>query len=352
MANPGRRRLLQAAGFGAVGVGLGAAGLTFASASRAAPLSVIARGRQWFNTVPLSANAFARKVTLVNFWTYSCINSLRALPYLREWADKYRDSGLIVLGVHAPEFQFEHDATRVAKALVDQGVTYPNVLDNDYAIWTAFNNEAWPGFFIVDGQSHIWHTAFGEGVYAELERVMQALFAEAGRSANVSLSRLVGDGVQAQADWGDLQSPETYAGYAKAERLVSLNGLRHDAPAQYQASAALSLNQWSFGGAWTVGAEFASPAGAGSSMRYRFHARDLHLVMGREPGARPVRYRISVDSAAPGADHGVDTAADGAGLIEDDRMYQLVRQSGAIGSRTFEIEFLDPGARIYVFTFG
>ena len=351
MADAARRRLLQAVGVGAAGLGLTAAGFTFAGASKAAPLETVARGRVWLNTQPLRAADFAGKVLLVNFWTYSCINSLRALPFMRDWASKYRDRGLIVLGVHAPEFAFEHDATRVARALIDQGVSYPNVLDNDYAIWNAFNNEAWPGFFLVDTHGRVRHNAFGEGVYAELERVLQGLLEERGVQARDRLSGLAGEGAQLQADWNDLQSPETYVGADKAEHFTG-GALRPNALTQYRAAQNLAVNQWTLSGGWTIGPEFSSPDGQASAIRFRFHARDLHLVMGRDPAARPVRYRIKIDGAAPGSAHGVDTDAGGNGAIDADRMYQLVRQPGPIAPRTFEIAFLDPGARVYVFTFG
>nr|WP_294560808.1 redoxin family protein [uncultured Rhodopila sp.] len=306
----------------------------------------------WLNSPPLTAEGLRGKVVLVDFWTYSCINCLRSIPYVRAWADKYKDQGLVVIGVHAPEFAFERNIANVKKAVADLGIGYPVAIDNDFAIWRAFGNQYWPAHYFIDAQGRIRHHHFGEGEYDESERVIQQLLAEAGRSG-VS-DRLVAVqpiGAEAAADMADTQSPETYVGFTRAENFVSPGGAVRGAPHTYPAGTP-GLNQWGLSGDWTVNGEQAELNQPGGGILYRFHARDLHLVLGSAADAAPVRFRITIDSAPPGDSHGADTDADGLGTVTSQRLYQLVRQSGAIGDRTFEIRFLNPGVQAYAFTFG
>jgi thiol-disulfide isomerase/thioredoxin len=309
--------------------------------------------KHWLNTPPLTAAGLRGKVVLVNFWTYSCINSLRPLPYLSAWAEKYRGRGLIVVGVHAPEFGFEKDPANVRQAIAGLGVNYPVVLDDNLAIWRKFGNRGWPGFYFVGADGRIRHQSLGEGNYEGSERLIQRLLAEAGGGAGTqAVTAVRGEGAQAAPDWENLRSPETYIGYASARNFVSPGGAKYDAPSPYASPATLSLNHWSLTGGWTVGAEFASLGDSSGAIRYRFHARDLHLVLGAPPDGRQVRFRIRIDGAVPGVDHGSDVDADGWGTVQESRLYQLVRQTGPVQDRTFEIEFSDPGVRAYAFTFG
>jgi thiol-disulfide isomerase/thioredoxin len=308
--------------------------------------------KQWLDREPIAAESVRGKVVLVNFWTYSCINCLRSLPYVRAWAEKYRDRGLVVVGVHTPEFAFEKDTNNVRKAVAALGVTYPVVIDNDYAVWRAFNNRAWPARYFIDAQGRTRHHEFGEGDYAASERVIQSLLAEAGGKVESGIAKVSGEGAQGAPDFANLRSPETYLGHARTNGFASPGGIRADAPATYEAATSPRLNQWSLSGSWTVAGEFAASQQAGGRINHRFHARDLHLVMGRLPGSPPVRFRVTIDGAAPGKAHGADIDADGYGTISDERLYQLVRQDGAVKPRDFSIEFLDAGVRAYAFTFG
>lgn len=309
-------------------------------------------GAVWLNSPPLTAEQLRGKVVLIDFWTYSCINCLRALPYVRAWADKYRDAGLIVIGVHAPEFAFERDVGNVRRAVRNLNVDYPVVLDNEFALWRAFDNHYWPAHYFIDASGNIRHHHFGEGAYAQSERVIQALLAEAGQS-NVPNGIVDPNarGVGAQADARTLASPETYIGYARAENFAS-STLRRDSSQVYSVPATLALNQWGLSGAWTVRNESATVDRSGGSIRFRFRARDLHLVLGPSADGQPVRFRVTIDGAAPGDNHGADINAAGEGRVTEERLYQLVRTQGAVGERTFEIEFLDTGARAFAFTFG
>jgi thiol-disulfide isomerase/thioredoxin len=350
-----RRRLLQAVGIGAAGlVGAGAViGLTRASdgGSAALALRALSAERRWLNSAPLQAQDLVGKVLLINFWTYSCINSLRPLPYVREWARKYRDRGLIVIGAHAPEFAFEHDLDRVRRAVAAQGITYPVVLDNDYAIWSAFANDAWPAFYFVDAEGVVRHRMLGEGEYEVSEQTIQRLLSQARHtSVDDALATPEGEGVQAAPDWAHLRTPETYVGYAKAESFAGRRALTRDASAGYETPPNLTPNQWALSGPWNVGAEFAT-AEAGSGIVFRFHARDLNFVLGRA-ASRPIRFRVTLDGQAPGNDHGVDTDEEGLGVVDEDRLYQLVRQRRAVEDRAFAVTFEGGGARAYVFTFG
>lgn len=333
-----------------------AQGATAAAASApvlSGPLVSLLSAGPWLNSQPLHPADLRGKVVLVNFWTYSCINCLRALPYVRAWADKYRDRGLVVIGVHTPEFAFEKVAGNVEQATHDLGVGYPVVLDNDYRIWQAFDNNAWPALYFIGADGRVRDYTLGEGGYDQSERLIQHLLGEANHQQVAGeIAAISGPGPQAPADMGDLRSGETYIGYDKAENFASPGGASGDVASPYRSPASLQLNWWSLAGNWTIGGEFATLNEVGGRIAYRFHARDLHLVMGPSVPGHPVRFRVTIDGAAPGADHGTDTDADGWGSIGEYRLYQLVRQQGVTDDRTFDIEFLDPGIRAYAFTFG
>lgn len=320
------------------------------------PLAALLQPRPWLNGPALRAEDLRGKVVLVNFWTYSCINCLRLLPHVRGWAEKYRDSGLVVVGVHTPEFAFEKRTENVAKALPSLGITYPVALDNDFAVWRAFGNQAWPALYFIGSDGQVRQRILGEGSEARGEMLIQQLLAEArGAAVAMPLGTVAGQGAQAAPDLRNLASGETYIGYEQTSGFASPGGLHPDTVQLYQAPAALSRNRWGLEGNWTVGAEFATLNSAGGSILHRFRARDLHLVLAPPAdgnGNRPVRFRVTIDGAAPGADHGADIDADGWGTVTDSRLYQLVRQSGMVGERTFRIEFDDPGIRAYAFTFG
>lgn len=307
---------------------------------------------EWLNSAPLTAEGLKGKVVLVDFWTYSCINCLRAIPYVKAWAEKYKDQGLVVIGVHAPEFAFEKDLGNVKKAIGDLGITYPVAVDNDYAIWRAFKNQYWPAHYFIDANGQIRHHHFGEGEYDQSERVIQQLLAEAGK-ADVArgIVDVKADGVQAAADTAEVQSPETYVGYARAENFLPADGLVKDAAHDYQLQKT-SLNQWGLTGNWTVGDEMAVSNTGDGGIFYTFHARDLHLVLGPGADGKPVRFQVTIDGKAPGESHGTDTDAEGNGTITGQRLYQLVRQHGPVADHTFQIRFLEPGVQAYAFTFG
>jgi thiol-disulfide isomerase/thioredoxin len=312
----------------------------------------LSRADEWLNSPPLTASALQGKVVLVHFWTYTCINWLRTQPYLRAWAEKYKDQGLVVIGVHSPEFAFEKNIDNVRHAVADLAITYPVAIDNDYAIWRAFDNQYWPAHYFIDAEGRIRHHHFGEGDYEESERVIQELLAEAGKTGLPgSLVAVAATGAEAPADMADVRSPETYVGYDRATHFVSPGGPVQDAPHVY-AAATPRLNEWALAGDWTIGGEHAALNAKDGRIAYRFHARDLHLVLGPAPDGKPVHYRVTIDGKAPGDSHGVDVDAEGNGVVSGQRLYQLVRQSGPITDRTFEIEFLDPGVQAYAFTFG
>jgi len=306
----------------------------------------------WLNSPPLSVLDLRGKVVLVDFWTYSCINCLRALPYVSGWYDKYKNDGFVVIGVHAPEFAFEKDPGNVRRAVADLHIAYPVALDNDYAIWRGFNNQYWPAHYFIDAQGHIRGHHFGEGDYAGSEQIIRQLLAEAGHrdlpSAGVAAERA---GVQAAADAANDQSPETYIGYRRAEHFRSAGGFTEDRAAAYTVPNVLSLNQWALGGTWLVDPEKAALRAAPGKIVFRFFARDLHLVMGPGNG-KPVRFRVLLDGAPPAADHGTDTDADGWGTVREQRLYQLIRQSGDVREHVFSIEFPQAGVQAYSFTFG
>jgi thiol-disulfide isomerase/thioredoxin len=290
---------------------------------------------------------------LIDFWTYSCVNCLRTLPYLEAWAKKYRDKGLVVIGVHALEFAFERDVNNVAGAVRRLGIDYPVAIDNRYAIWRAFNNEYWPAHYFVDARGRIRHHHFGEGDYAGSERVIQQLLRDAG-AVNVptGLVDAHGKGVEQAPDMRAVMSPETYLGYDRAERFASGGTAVRDQAHAYSMPSALGLNAWGLTGTWTVGAQHATLQSAPGRIAYRFHARDLNLVLGPAPDGAPVRFKVTIDGKPPGDAHGADVAPDGTGVVTEQRLYQLVRQPGTIRNRTFAIEFQRPGVAAYAFTFG
>lgn len=307
----------------------------------------------WLNSPALTAAELRGKVVLIDFWTYSCVNCLRTLPYVRAWAEKYRDQGLVVIGVHAPEFAFEKDLGNVHRAVRELKLEYPIAVDNDYAIWRAFRNRYWPAHYFVDAQGRIRHHQFGEGHYQESEAAIQKLLAEAGATvSDRGYVEATTDGAALAADAANVRSQETYLGYSRAERFASPGGQLSDQSRVYTAAAPLRSNQWALMGQWRVEDEKAGLEQAAGKVLYRFHARDLNLVLGPGADGKPVQFRIRIDGQAPGSDHGLDAAADGSGVVSEQRMYQLIRQRGAIVERTFEIEFLDPGVQAYAFTFG
>jgi cytochrome c biogenesis protein CcdA/thiol-disulfide isomerase/thioredoxin len=329
---------------------------TGSSAGDAAPgpaLKQIAGATAWINSAPLTPASLRGKVVLVDFWTYSCINCLRTLPYIQAWNTKYRDSGLVIIGVHTPEFPFEKDEANVRKAVHDLGITYPVAMDNDYRIWRNFNNQYWPAHYFIDATGHVRYHHFGEGNYDESERWIRSLLEEASRKPLPgAASDIAPTGVGAASDEGEVNSPETYIGYDRAENFASSGGIDEDEPHIYQSPTELKLNQWGFDGNWMDTAQIAAAFAAPSSIVYRFHARDLHLVLGLAKNGKPIRFRVTLDGKAPGANHGVDTDANGYGTVTGDRLYQLIRQSGKIQDRNFRIEFLAPGVQAYSFTFG
>jgi cytochrome c biogenesis protein CcdA/thiol-disulfide isomerase/thioredoxin len=306
---------------------------------------------EWLNSPPLTAEGLRGKVVLIDFWTYSCINCLRAIPYVRAWADKYSAQGLVVIGVHSPEFAFEKNVANVKRAVSDLQIRYPVAIDNEYAIWRAFENQYWPAHYFVDATGRIRHHHFGEGGYDESEQVIQRLLAEAGRSGIPSgVVAVNAAGAEAAASEGDVQSPETYLGYERAERFVSPGGAAQNSSKAYT-NGDPRLNEWGLSGDWTIGREYATLDRAGGGIVYRFHARDLHLVLAA-PNGKPARFRVTIDGAAPGDAHGVDVDAKGEGVVTAQRLYQLIRTPGTVRDHSFEITFLDPGVQAYAFTFG
>jgi thiol-disulfide isomerase/thioredoxin len=312
----------------------------------------------WLNSPPLAPAGLRGKVVLINFWTYTCINWLRQLPYVRAWAGKYSGQGLVVIGVHTPEFAFEANADNVRHAVRETRVTYPVATDNDYAVWRAFGNHYWPALYFADAQGHIRHHRFGEGEYGQSEMVIQQLLAEAGSAgagsagAGDDLVSVDARGVEAPADWNTLRSPENYTGYDRTENLASPGGAVPGQPHLYTDPAELRLNHWALSGDWTMEEQAATLNQAGGHIACRFHARDLHLVMGPAAPGTPIRFRALLDGQQPGAAHGIDVDGQGNGTVTRPRLYQLIRQPGPVTDRAFEITFLDPSAQVYAFTFG
>ena len=328
--NAGRRRFLTAAAATIATAQLGIERVMAATGRAGGDLQALETATAWLNSGPLTAAGLKGKVVLVSFWTYTCINWLRTQPYLRAWADKYRDRGLVVIGVHSPEFGFEKNVDRVRRAAQALQVSYPIAVDSEHAIWNAFDNQYWPALYFIDAKGTIRHRHFGEGQYDRSERTIQQLLGVSGELVSVT-----GTGREAAADWASLQSPESYLG----------SGRRDNAPEG-------KLNHWTLSGDWAVGNEAITLRSAGGKIGDRFHARDLHLVMGPGPTGRPARFRVRLEGEAPGAAHNLDVDAQGSGQVTEPRLYQLVRQSPPIADRTFEIEFLDPGVEAFVFTFG
>jgi thiol-disulfide isomerase/thioredoxin len=289
---------------------------------------------------------------VVDFWTYSCINCLRALPFVKSWYAKYQDHGLVIIGVHAPEFAFEKDVANVTRAVQDLGITYPVALDNNLVIWQAFSNQYWPAHYFIDAEGRIRGHHFGEGEYGESETLIRELLTEAGNKQLSAMTAISGTGVEASADEANVGSPETYIGYERAENFASPGGSIADTPHVYAAPAGLSPNQWALAGNWQVAGEAAEAVKPGARIVFRFHARDLHLVLGPAQEGRTIRFRVTLDGHAPGEDHGVDVAPDGSGAVTTQRLYQLLRQGQPQGEHTFAIEFLDAGVDAYSFTFG
>ena len=306
----------------------------------------------WLNSTPLRSKSLRGKVVLVNFWTYSCINSLRELPYIKAWAAKYKDAGLVVIGVHAPEFGFEKDPANVKNAVSDLRVLFPVPIDSGHSIWSAFRNQYWPADYFIDRKGRIRYHHFGEGEYEKFERVIQELLRENGAAdLNGGPVLITAAGAEAPPS-DDVQSPETYAGYQLAERFVSRERLAHDSRRTYSPPLTPALNQWGLAGLWNVGSERSALQAAPGKVVFRFHARDLHMVLGPAKNGSPVRFKVTLDGIAPGDNHGVDSGPDGSGEVREPRLYQLIRQQGRVQDRTFEIEFLDPGVDVFSFTFG
>jgi thiol-disulfide isomerase/thioredoxin len=315
-------------------------------------LRSLGRATEWLNTSPLTADGLLGRVVLVDFWTYTCINWLRTLPYVRAWAERYQSHGLVVIGVHTPEYPFEHNIDNVRRAARAERVDYPIAIDNDYAIWQSFDNHYWPAVYLLDAQGNVRYRHFGEGEYEESERFIQQLLAESGANVSQDLVAVDAHGAEAPASWESLESAETYVGYQRTEGFASAGGAVPDEPRVYAAPARLRLNQWAMAGEWTMRSQAIALNVAGGRIEYRFHARDLHLVMGPPTAGASVRYRVRIDGQPPGAAHGTDVDDQGIGIAAEQRLYQLIRQPGPVAERTFEITFLDPGIEAFAFTFG
>lgn len=307
----------------------------------------------WINSPPLTATALQGKVVLIEFWTYTCINWRRELPYVRAWEAKYKDQGLVVIGVHSPEFTFEKTVDNVRRAASDIGIAHSVAVDNEHAIWRAFGNASWPALYFVDAQGNVKHRHFGEGDYEQSEKIIQRLLRDAGaigvRSDFVSLDAV---GAEAAADWENLRSPETYVGNGRALNFASMGGAVASRPHVYVAPSSLKRNQWALSGEWTIQEEAARLSGPEGRVFFSFHARDLHLVMGAGPNGVPTRFRVLIDGKPPGSSHGVDIDEEGNGIAGEQRMYQLIRQSGPITDRLFEIHLLGPEVEVFAFTCG
>jgi thiol-disulfide isomerase/thioredoxin len=314
-------------------------------------LTAIGNATQWINSPRLTPAALAGKVVVVDFWTYTCINWLRTLPFVRAWSQQY-GQGLVVIGVHTPEFPIEHDVDNIRRAVRQMRIDYPVVIDNDYAIWRAFDNQYWPALYFVDGRGKVRDHHFGEGEYEQSENTIRKLLADAGATGLPERVTVEAVGVEAPADWNDLKSPETYVGYQRAENFVSSGGADVDRRHRYAAPAKLALNQWALSGEWTIGKQATVLSTPNGKIAYRFHARDLNLVMGPPRQGTPVRFRVSIEDQPPGPAHGLDVDESGSGTVVEPRVYQLIRQPRPIVDRHFEIEFLDAGVETFVFTFG
>jgi len=347
-----RRRFLARAAMTIAAAHLGRFGAAEAASGAPPELAALGRAKEWLNSPRLTPENLAGKVVLVDFWTYTCINWLRTLPYVRAWAKKY-NQGLAVIGVHTPEFAFEHDIDNVRRAVRQMRIDYPIAIDNDYAIWRAFDNRYWPALYIVDARGRLGQHLFGEGEYGPFERAIQQSLAQAGVAGSshgpVSIDA---QGVEAPADWSALRSPENYVGYDRTQNFASPHGADRDRRRVYAAPAQLALNQWALVGEWTIGRQATALSSPKGRIVYRFHARDLHLVMGPPRQGLSLRFRVSIDGHPPGPAHGIDADEAGNGTVVESRLYQLIRQPGPIVDRQFEIEFLDAGVETFAFTFG
>ena len=324
--------------------------LTAAALPREGHMPALDGATEWLNSSPLTADGLRGRVVVIDFWTFTCINWLRTLPYVRAWAHEYEPDGLVVIGVHTPEFGIEADIDRVRRAAKEMRVSYPIAIDNDYAIWEAFANHYWPALYFVDAAGEIRHHQFGEGDYERSEDIIQVLLADGGaRDVRGTRAPVDAQGIEVEADWANVESPETYVGYGRAERFASPERVAYDERSEYSVPAKLRRNQWALGGNWTIEQDAAVSRTANARIVYRFHARDLHLIL---RSATPAHFRVRIDGEAPGTDHGLDVNADGSGIVTEARLYQLVRQQRAIVDRLFEIEFTEPGAEAYAFTFG
>jgi thiol-disulfide isomerase/thioredoxin len=358
--NHERRRFLAAAAMTVAAVPFGVNGCAARRMTRASDqlpvegeMPSLGGATGWLNSQPLTADSLRGKVVLVQFWTYTCINWLRTLPYVRAWDEKYKGQGLALVGVHTPEFPFEKDVDNVRRAAKEMRVVYPVALDSDYAVWRAFENQYWPALYFVDAQGRIRHHHFGEGNYEQSERVTQQLLAEAGAGGvSHELVSVEARGIEAAADWDSLKSPENYVGYERTENFASPGGAIPDKSRGYSAPAQLSLNQWALSGGWTMGKGAVALNKSGGRIAYSFHARDLNLVMGPSARGTAVRFRVTLDGQPAVAAHGVDVDDQGNGTVAEQRLYQLIRQPRPVTDRRFEIEFLDPGAEAFAFTFG
>ena len=316
-------------------------------------LSSLAGATAWINSPPLTAASLKGKVVLVQFWTFTCINWLRTLPYVRAWADTYKNAGLVVIGVHTPEFSFEHNLDNVRRAAAEMKIDYPVAVDNDYKVWRGFNNQYWPALYLVDGKGDVRHHQFGEGEYPETERIIQQLLIASSPHQSVpSSSRIDARGIEAAADWTDLRSAENYVGYERTEGFTTPEGIARGSRRIYTLPRKLSLNQWALAGAWTIASDHIALDEPNGRIAYCFHARDLNLVMGPAMGARPVRFRVLLDGQPVGAAHGGDVDEQSVGVAAEQRLYQLIRQPKPIVDRFFQIEYLDAGVQAFSFTFG
>jgi thiol-disulfide isomerase/thioredoxin len=327
--------------------------LSFGRLAGQAELASLERANEWLNSSPLTSPALRGKVVLIGFWTFTCINWLRQLPYVRAWAEKYKDQGLVVIGVHAPEFSFEKNIDNVRWAVKEMRIDYPVAVDNEHAIWRAFKNNYWPALYFIDAQGRIRHHHFGEGSYEQSEMVIQTLLAEAGNNGldgdSVSVDA---HGIEAAADWRSLRSAENYVGHERTQNFSSPGEVVLDKPRKYQLPAMLRLNEWGLSGEWEVKTEAAVLNKPNGGIAYRFRARDLHLVMGPAAPGASVRFRVLIDGRPPGPAHGLDVDEQGNGAVTEQRLYQLIRQPKPVVDRQFEIEFLDPGVEAFAFTFG
>ncbi len=358
--NRDRRRLLGTAAMSIAGAKLGMIGSAVHHLTREGvhpalegELDSLRSATGWLNTQPLTAAGLSGKVVLIDIWTYTCINWLRTLPYVRAWAAKYKDQGLVVIGVHSPEFSFEKNADNVRQAATETRVDYPIAIDNEFLIWRAFKNQYWPALYLVDARGNVRHHQFGEGEYEQTEGVIQRLLSDAGIAGIAhDLVSVDGSGAEAAADWQSLRSPENYLGYARTANFASPGGAVLDKRRSYTAPGQLGLNQWALSGDWTLKNEASFLNNANGRITCRFHARDLHLVMGPAVRGTPVRFRVLIDGRPPGVSHGIDADDRGEGTVRAQRLYQLIRQPKPIADRLFEIEFLDSGVAAFAFTFG